>query len=554
MKRERDFSEENVEELEKIEDIEDVEDIEDIEDLDEEIDSEDINEIEKELKKLDESFSQADLDTSKDSSDEQSNEEDSFDKKSENDDEMTPKQKADISKASNVSKYDDIEETEKRPFEDDDDDEENGGMSVIAKVAAVLVLIVIIALLALKGCGSKEEYTVKFNTNGGNSISEQKVKENGTVSTPSTPTRDGYVFMGWYIGDEKYDFNTKVSSNMTIEARWEKAENVKVSGVSLDQNSITLLIGDTTKLVATITPSNAKDKKVTWTSSNPSVATVDKDGNVKAIKAGTAVITVKTNDGNFTATAKVTVTKTAVKVTGVKLAAGKVAVGGTTRLTYTISPKNATNKAVTWKSSDESIAKVNANGVITGVKEGTAKITVTTKDGSFTAEATITVVKAEVTKITISGKSSVDVGKTLQLKANVTATGNASKKVTWTSSNPKIASVSSKGVVTGIANGTVVITATAGGKTAKKTIKVVIPTDKYTITLKAGYVGVDGNEKLDHYKATVTKNGKKYTGYTNIMCGKAFAKPGGTLSAAATNSCKIYDGGKEFSVTAKINK
>ena len=169
--------------------------------------------------------------------------------------------------------------------------------------------------------------------------------------------------------------------------------NVAVTGVSLSPISASLAVSATQQLTATVLPTNATNKTVSWTSSNSSVASVNASGLVTGVAAGTASITVTTQDGNKTATCAVTVTTTTVAVTGVTVSptTASVATGATTTLTATVAPSNATNKTVSWTSSNSSVASVNASGLVTGVAAGTASITVTTQDGGKTATCAITV-------------------------------------------------------------------------------------------------------------------------------------------------------------------
>ena len=168
---------------------------------------------------------------------------------------------------------------------------------------------------------------------------------------------------------------------------------VSITGVSLNASSISMTVGDTQTLTATITPSNATDKSVTWSSNNTSVATVSSSGVVTAKAAGTATITVNTNDGGKTATCTVTVKASTVAVTGVSLDKSKMysPIDNTQALTATVTPSDATDKSVSWSSSNTSIATVSSSGIVTTKSPGTARITVTTKDGSKTASCIVKV-------------------------------------------------------------------------------------------------------------------------------------------------------------------
>ncbi len=164
-------------------------------------------------------------------------------------------------------------------------------------------------------------------------------------------------------------------------------------------------------------PANATNKAVTWSSNNKAIATVNSKGLVTAVKKGTATITVTTKDGNKTATCTVTVKAKEVKVTGVKLDKETLTrqVGDSYQLKATVLPENATNKAVTWSSSNKAIATVNSKGLVTAKTVGTATITVTTKDQNKTATCTITV-KAKPTNEKMVLTTAKAVGETIKLR------------------------------------------------------------------------------------------------------------------------------------------
>jgi endoglucanase len=254
--------------------------------------------------------------------------------------------------------------------------------------------------------------------------------------------------------------------------------NVAVTGVSVTPTSVTVTQGATTTLAATVTPSTASNKSVTWTSSNTAIATVSAAGVVTGVSAGGPVtITVKTVDGGFTATSAVTVSTVAVTGVSVSPTTASVSVGATTTLTATVTPSNASNKSVTWTSSNTAVATVSTSGVVTGVSIGSATITVKTVSGGFTATSAITVTNTNVavTGVTVSPTSvSIGQGSTTTLTATVAPSNATNKSVTWTSSNTAIATVSSAGLVTGVTAGSSIITVKTvdGGFTATSTVTV----------------------------------------------------------------------------------
>ncbi|MCQ2182378.1 MAG: Ig-like domain-containing protein [Bacteroidales bacterium] len=171
-------------------------------------------------------------------------------------------------------------------------------------------------------------------------------------------------------------------------------EIVKVTGVTLNSTSLTLTEGESQTLSATVSPQDAANKKVIWSTSNASVASVDNGGKVTASAAGSATITVTTDDGGKTATCVVTVKAAVVPVTGVTLEPStlEITVGDAdVKLTATVAPDNATDKTVSWSSDKTDVATVDTEGSVHAVAPGTATITVTTTDGGKTATCKVTV-------------------------------------------------------------------------------------------------------------------------------------------------------------------
>ena len=176
--------------------------------------------------------------------------------------------------------------------------------------------------------------------------------------------------------------------------------DVAVESVTLDKNSLELKAGNNATLTATVKPESATDKTVTWTSDKPEIAAVE-GGTVTAKVEGTATITVTTVDGGKTATCKVTVTPKTVPVSSIQVqGAASIYVGDTAKLTATITPDGASNKAVTWDSQNKDIATVDQQGNVKALKAGTATITATAQDGSgISGSFVVTVQQADTTAL-----------------------------------------------------------------------------------------------------------------------------------------------------------
>ena len=250
---------------------------------------------------------------------------------------------------------------------------------------------------------------------------------------------------------------------------------IPVTGVTLNKTALTLNIGASETLTATVAPADATNKKVTWKSSDAAVASVDANGKVTGVKAGEATITVTTEDGGKTATCKVTVKPKL--VSEITLAALAIYVGESKAVTATVKPDDATNKALTWTSSDETVATVDATGKVTGKKIGTATITATAQDGSGVSGSCTVTVLSTVKKVTVTPANlTLGKNKSYTLTATVDAQPGTDTGVTWTSSDTTIATVDATGKVTATDKvGTVTITATSKADPAKKgtcTIKV----------------------------------------------------------------------------------
>ena len=256
-------------------------------------------------------------------------------------------------------------------------------------------------------------------------------------------------------------------------------ETVDVTGVSLNETSAQVSLNNTIKLVATVEPSNASNKSVTWTSSDSSIATVSSDGTVTGVSDGSATITATTNDGGFTATCLVTVST--IHTTSISLNKDVLylTTGQGYTLTASVLPENASIKTVTWSTSNSSVASVSSSGRVTAVSDGSATITATTNDGGFTATCDVTVTKpAEVVHVeSISlneSRKELAIGETFQLLVTINPTNATDKTIVWSAecldeeAEPSIF-INNEGLVTAVREGYSMVTATAvdGLKTAE---------------------------------------------------------------------------------------
>lgn len=259
---------------------------------------------------------------------------------------------------------------------------------------------------------------------------------------------------------------------------------VAVSGVALDKKVATINVGKTVTVKATVTPANADNKTLVWTSSNTKIATVS-NGVVKGVKAGRVIITAKTtDDSNISATCTVTVKQPVTRISLSKKAT--MYTGKKLTLKAKVNPANASNKALTWKSSNTKIAKVASNGVVTGVKAGTVKITATAKDGSRKSATCTVTVRQSVSKITLSKTNVVlpKKGSSYNVRVTVAPKNAYNKNVTVKSAKTKVAKVSASTVKSGK---TVKITAVKKG------------------TTKVVFTAKDGSKKSAICKVTVKK-------------------------------------------------
>ncbi len=341
-----------------------------------------------------------------------------------------------------------------------------------------------------------------------------------TVYTPDTS--EGYIY-GFVMNGTTITYGLSKSVENGIESTGRCTVSgtsiVDVSDVSLNQTSAALLVGETMTLRATVTPNNATNKKVYWSSSNPKVATVDENGVITAKDAGKTTIKVTTDDGNYTDSCRVTVTHDLrVMIEG----DSAVAQGKTITLNATAYYEKdgsivKTKDPIEWRSSNPSVATV-SDGKVKGVSIGQTTITATIEDSNISASFRVDVV-APITSLKFaSSKMTAYVGNRFALlyELNI-APSEHTDTILWTSSDETVARVNQYGVVTPLATGKVKITATAVAGKKKATVTVTVArkpesidvvdsaavAQGKTITLKA-YAFYEENGKTVKTKDTIS--------------------------------------------------
>lgn len=354
-----------------------------------------------------------------------------------------------------------------------------------------------------------EEVTIKFLLNPSNATLKEANWTNSDSSKVSMKDSVGYALIkGLEVGSsdikitvKDYDGNVKTDSVKVNVIN--SNQPVLVSSIALSPTSVTLNPNGTYKFNVTVSPNNATNKGVIWSSNDTNVVSVDQNGNIKALKEGTAKIRVTAQDGSGKyVEASVTVESskpTNVLVTGVSLNAStvKMYVGQSYQLIHTIKPSNATNKGVTWSSSNTNVVSV-SNGKIVGKSSGKARITVTTNDGRYSAYTDVTVINrpnsssssnssSNSSSSSSSGSSSSSISSSIDIVKDMIELNKGSEEkleyklsqdltdsiIIWKSSNTDVAVVKN-GIVTAISDGEATITATINGKDIKDTCKVIV--------------------------------------------------------------------------------
>lgn len=283
-----------------------------------------------------------------------------------------------------------------------------------------------------------------------------------------------------------------------------------VESITLNPNSATIKVGGKVTITPTISPDNVTDTSLSWTSSNPSIATVDNTGVVTGIAAGGTTITCTTSNG-LTATSTVTVLQPAASIT---LNYDSITVKKNTvfYLSAQILPTDAYDKTVIWSSSDEALATVSEDGTVTALGVGVVTITATSVDNpDLVAECIVTIVE-DVSGLTLNAREkTIKVGEEFLLVPTIHPSDAENRGVTFTSSDPTIASVDANGVIKGLKGGVVIITVKTVERGLMATCTITVQEDITGITLNETdiYIGKGANKQITYTLAPASATQKR---------------------------------------------
>lgn len=315
-----------------------------------------------------------------------------------------------------------------------------------------------------------------------------------------------------------------------------------VETVTMNYTEMTVRKGTIFWLYATAGPDNAVNKTILWTTNDPNVATVDSSGMVTTVSPGECTITATSQDSGVFATCKVTVTE---PVTGITLNYTENAIyaGEKFVIIPTVTPLDADNKAVTYMSSDPTVAAVDENGIVTGLKGGSCVILVTTVERGLVASCTVTVYEF-VTSVTINEKDVkyINNGASKTFTAKVMPDTATNRGVQWSSSNTNILRVSQRGVVTAVGIGTATITATAAdgsGIFDSVTITSIWPVT--SITVSPTYVTVIEGQSAQVTATVYPSNASiKDIDWTSSNPSVATVDYNGEITGVTAGICYVY--------------
>ena len=280
-----------------------------------------------------------------------------------------------------------------------------------------------------------------------------------------------------------------------------------VTGITPEQESVRIPVKRNVTVKMAVSPDNAANKKLVWSSSDENIAKVSAQGTVTGISAGEAVIMATADDGSgISASFKVTVYVPVSRVTMAEGTSFVLPEGLSHTFTATITPEEATDPGLVWSSSDEAVAKVDENGTVTGVSFGKAKITATAADGSKAAAGVTVTVNQAVESITLKNeKLYLPTAKTAVLKTTVAPENAANKKLEWSSSDESVVTVSKEGKAIGVSAGEAVITVKAtDGTGIEAACRVTVGEDLYDEGYSAGLAYMESEKYYSARQAFLT--------------------------------------------------
>ena len=425
-------------------------------------------------------------------------------------------------------------------------------------------------------CVGNQSETIDIEVVDGTPISSMKINTNSytftdidDIYTPSvdiTPSNATNTKLKWLssdksiatvniisgkitpVGNGKCKINVYATDGSGLVAQLDVKVDIKAKSVSFENSEYNITsAGQKINVNASVLPEKTNNKTLEYKSSNEKIAVVDGEGNVTPVGNGTCQITATTTDGsNLQAKCNVNVDIKPIKVTGIKIRDKSytiISLNQTPSFRTTITPSNATNKEVKWTSSNENIAVVSENGIVTPVKNGTCKIIATTTDGTNLSASIDITVDFKVTSISFSTKSYTitSVNQTPSFREKISPSNAANKSVKWTSSNENVAKVSTTGVIKPVKNGTCkIIATTTDGTNLSASIDITVDIKATKITLDKTNINLTNEKYSDKITAKIEPSeASDKVKYTSSNEKVAKVKEDGTVIAVGKGNCII---------------
>ena len=425
-------------------------------------------------------------------------------------------------------------------------------------------------------CVGNQSETIDIEVVDGTPISSMKINTNSytftdidDIYTPSvdiTPSNATNTKLKWLssdkniatvniisgkitpVGNGKCKINVYATDGSGLVAQLDVKVDIKAKSVSFENSEYNITsAGQKINVNASVLPEKTNNKALEYKSSNEKIAVVDGEGNVTPVGNGTCQITATTTDGsNLQAKCNVNVDIKPIKVTDIKIRQKSytiISLNQTPSFRTTITPSNATNKEVKWTSSNENIAVVSENGIVTPVKNGTCKIIATTTDGTNLSASIDITVDFKVTSISFSTKSYTitSVNQTPSFREKISPSNAANKSVKWTSSNENVAKVSTTGVIKPVKNGTCkIIATTTDGTNLSASIDITVDIKATKITLDKTNINLTNEKYSDKITAKIEPSeASDKVKYTSSNEKVAKVKEDGTVIAVGKGNCII---------------